>query len=267
MARSTAWLIHVAVAAGLVTVSASAQGVGPGGAASAASAAAAKPAASVAPERGGPSQFVADVIHDYRNFVSMDTVKNLGPAAVGSMAVHAADDSLHDHFEDSDSNPLPGGNTYGLIVVQVPAAFAWWMVGHAVGSVNNAEAGRDLVRAQISAVSWTYAVKFAVSRERPNGDPRAFPSGHASTSFATAVILQRHYGWKAGVPAFAAAAYTAASRVTGNKHWASDVAFGAALGMQSARVVTIRFRETPVSIAPAAVAGGGVIQFSVRADP
>jgi hypothetical protein len=47
---------------------------------------------------------------------------------------------------------------------------------------------------------------------------------------------------------------------------ASDVAFGAALGMQSARVVTIRFRELPVSIAPVAVAGSGAIQFSVRAD-
>ena len=247
MARSTARLIYMTVVAGLVAVSANAQGL--------------------APEGGAASQFFTDVMHDYRNFISMDTARNLGPAAVGALGVRAADQSVHEHFADSDSNPLPGGNTYGLIVVQVPAAFAWWMVGHATDNTNTAEAGRDLVRAQISAVSWTYAVKFAVNRERPNGDPRAFPSGHASTAFATAVILQRHYGWKAGVPAVAAAVYTAASRVTGNKHWVSDVVFGAALGMQSARVVTIRFREHPVSIAPVAVTGGGAIQFSVRANP
>jgi hypothetical protein len=264
MARSTAWLIGVTFAAGLVAVSADAQGQAPADIASAAAAAAA-PAGAIAIEGGATSRFFSDVMHDYKNFVSMDTGKNLGLAAVGSLAVHAADEPLHDHFEDS-SNLLPGGNVYGLIVVQAPAAFAVWTIGHAVGSVNAAEAGRDLVRAQISAVSWTYAVKFAVNRDRPNGDPRAFPSGHASTSFATAVILQRHYGWKAGVPAFAAAAYTAASRVTAAKHWASDVAFGAALGMQNARVVTIRFREKPVSIAPVAVAGGGAVMFSVGAE-
>ena len=159
MAPSTAWLITVTVAAGFLAVPAGAQ--------------------SVAPESGAASQFFADVIHDYRNFVSMDTAKNLGPAAVGSFAVRAADQPLHEHCEDSDSNPLPGGNTYGLIVVQVPAALAWWMVERAVGKQNGAQAGRDLVRAQISAVSWTYAVKFAVNRDRPNGDPRAFPSGRS----------------------------------------------------------------------------------------
>lgn len=245
MARSTAWLIYVTVAAGLVAASANAQGL--------------------APEGGATSPFFDDVIRDYGNFVSMDTGKHLGLAAVGSMAIHAADEPLEEHF--SDHPVLPGGNAYGLIVIQVPAAFGLWMVGHASDSTNTAEAGRDLVRAQISAVSWTYAAKFAVNRQRPNGDPRSFPSGHASTSFATAVILQRHYGWKAGVPAYAAAFYTAVSRVTVGKHWASDVAFGAALGMQSARVVTMRFREHPVSIAPVAVAGGGAIQFSMRAEP
>lgn len=263
MARSTAWLLHLTVAAGLLAVSARAQGLDPVDQAPAASAA---PAGTVVSEAGAASRFVTDVMHDYRNFVSMDTAKKLGPAAVGAMAMLAADQPLREHFEDT-GNPWPGGNTYGLFVVQLPAAFGWWMVGHALGHANTAEAGRSLARAQISAMSWTYAVKFAVNRDRPNGDPRAFPSGHAATSFATAVILQRHYGWKAGVPAFAAAVYTAASRVTAAKHWASDVAFGAALGMQSARVVTIRFRERPVSIAPVAVQGGGAVMFTVRAEP
>ena len=90
------------------------------------------------------------------------------------------------------------------------------------------------MRAQISAVSWTYAFKYAVNRTRPNGDPRSFPSGHSSAVFATAMVLQEHYGWKVGLPIFAAAAYTAASRITVNKHWASDVTFGAVLGMACA---------------------------------
>jgi membrane-associated phospholipid phosphatase len=226
--------------------------------------AAAGPASTGASAAGAASLF-ADVRRDYRNFASLDTMKRLGPAAVGAMALHASDRALYEEFQESPV--LPGGNAYGLWVVQVPLAIGWWMAGHVADHATTAEAGRDLVRVQISTISWTYAVKFAVGRERPNGDPRSFPSGHASSSFATAVILQRHYGWKAGVPAFAAAVYTAASRVTVAKHWVSDVAFGAALGMQSARVVTIRFRERPVSIAPVAVAGGGAVMFSVRAEP
>jgi membrane-associated phospholipid phosphatase len=142
-------------------------------------------------------------------------------------------------------------------LLQVPLAIAVWGVGAAAGSGRVAETGRDLLRAQISVVSWTYAIKIATQRTRPNGDPRSFPSGHASTSFATAMVLQDHFGWKAGVPAFAAAVYTAMSRVGANEHWASDVAFGAFVGIASARTVTIHLRDTRVSLAPLAVPGGG----------
>ena len=37
----------------------------------------------------------------------------------------------------------------------------------------------------------------------PTAIRRSFPSGHASTSFATAMVLQEHFGWKVGLPAFA----------------------------------------------------------------
>ena len=76
------------------------------------------------------------------------------------------------------------------------------------------------------------------------------------------MVLQEHYGWKLGVPAFAAAAYTAASRVTANQHWLSDVVFGAALGVASGRTVTVRLRDTRVTLAPLVVPGGGGISVS-----
>jgi membrane-associated phospholipid phosphatase len=71
------------------------------------------------------------------------------------------------------------------------------------------------------------------------------------------MVLQEHLGWKVGLPAFAAAAYTAASRVAVNQHWASDVVFGAAVGLASGRTVTIRLREARLSVSPLAVSGGG----------
>jgi membrane-associated phospholipid phosphatase len=80
------------------------------------------------------------------------------------------------------------------------------------------------------------------------------------------MVLEDHYGWKVGVPAFAAAAYTAMSRLTDNKHWASDVVFGAFIGVASARTVTIHLRKVDVTVVPqAAPRGGGVLVHLGRA--
>ena len=55
------------------------------------------------------------------------------------------------------------------------------------------------------------ALKYTVRRERPDGsNNKSFPSGHAASAFATATVLQRHYGWKVGAPAYALGSYVAA---------------------------------------------------------
>jgi hypothetical protein len=181
-------------------------------------------------EHGPTAVFLRDVGRDYLHFLSIDTAIWLGMGGGAALAVHPADDALRDDALTAHPD-LSGGDLYGEGGVQIPLAVAWWIIGHAAHSERGADVGRDLLRAQISAASWTYALKFATHRTRPNGDPRSLPSGHASATFATAMVLEEHYGWKVGVPAFAAAAYTAASRVTDNKHWASDVVLGAFLGM------------------------------------
>jgi len=64
--------------------------------------------------------------------------------------------------------------------------------------------------------------------ERPNGDPRnSFPSGHVSLAMSGATFLDRRYGWKWGVPAYAASAYIAYVRVDEDKHhWRDVIASG-----------------------------------------
>src|SRR5262245_23354769 len=210
----------------------------------------------------GAGQFIRDVGSDYKNFFSWETALWLGIGGAAAAAIHPFDDDLKDDSQSSDVN-LKGGQYYGGAAVQVPLAVGWWIIGAAAGSTKGANAGRDLLRAQISATSWTYAIKYPVNRTRPNGDPRSFPSGHASSTFATAAVLQQYYGWKLGIPAYAAAAYTAASRVTDNKHWASDVTFGAFLGIASGRTVTLHVRRQPVAIAPSIARGGGTVFITV----
>ena len=202
------------------------------------------------------ARLLRDVGSDYKNFFSVENAWILGIGGGAALAVHPADKSVAEHFQ-SENLTLHGGEVWGSELFQMPLAVGWWAIGSAAGSQNQAETGRDLLRAQIQAVSWTYAIKLVTNRTRPNGDPHSFPSGHASASFATAMVLQEHFGWKVGVPAFAAAGYTAYSRLAGNDHWTSDVVFGAAIGIACGRTVTVHMRR--MQIAPVALRHGAGI--------
>jgi len=206
-------------------------------------------------EPGGLRRFAGDVARDYVNMLSLDNVPWALVGATATAGIQVADDALRDATAQPTPTALKPGGTYGNLAFQLPLAVTWWIAGHAAHSLRGADAGRDLVRAQISAVSWTYVIKYAVGRTRPNGDPRSFPSGHTSATFATATVLQEHYGWKLGAPIFALAAYTGAERVMDEKHWASDVAFGAVVGVLSGRTVTRHLR------------GGGRVTLRARALP
>jgi membrane-associated phospholipid phosphatase len=205
-----------------------------------------------------------DVGGDYKHFLSKRTAYWYGGGLAAAGLVHLVDEDVAESFSDSTptTRALEGGDKYGNVVLQLPLALGWWIAGHAAGRTHAAETGRDLVRAQISVASWTYAWKFLVNRTRPNGDPRSFPSGHAAATFATAMVVQDHYGSKLGVPFFAAATYTAVSRLTANKHWASDVTFGAFVGIASARTVTLHLRDHRFALGPLAVPGGGGLSLT-----
>jgi len=122
-----------------------------------------------------------------------------------------------------------------------------------------AAAGADLVDAQIVNGVLTQGIKYATDRQRPNGGARAFPSGHTSATFATAEVLREHFGWKWGAPAYAIGAYVSVSRMVDNKHWASDVVFGTAIGLVAARAASFGHASPRVSITPSLVPRGVAI--------
>ena len=96
----------------------------------------------------------------------------------------------------------------------------------------------DMLDAFVVNGVYTLVLKAAVRRERPNEqDNKAFPSGHTSNAFALAAVAERHYGWKAGVPAYLLASAVGVSRLQRNKHHLSDVVAGAALGYIVGRTV------------------------------
>ena len=213
-------------------------------------------------QRGGFTGFFVDVGRDYKAWFTLDTTRTLIVGTAATMFVRPADEELTARGFREVEDALTLGDEYGNLAFQVPLAVGWWGIGHAVGP-KHADAGRDLLRAQISAASWTYAIKFAVNRTRPNGDPRSFPSGHSSATFAAATVLHRHYGLKLGLPFYALGVYTAVARIHDRKHWLSDTVMGSTVGIAAGRAVTFHLKQHPVQVIPARVAGGMMLQFSV----
>ena len=118
------------------------------------------------------------------------------------------------------------------------------------------EGRRQFLPSMLTAFGATTVMKYAVNERRPNGGHLSFPSGHTSSAFQGAAFLQQRYGWKWGIPAFAAAAYTGWSRVELKAHYPHDVFAGAAIGILSSYVFTTRYCK---DVALSAFAENGTI--------
>jgi membrane-associated phospholipid phosphatase len=121
--------------------------------------------------------------------------------------------------------------------------------------------GFDLIQAQLLSQGLTFAIKVSVRRDRPTGECCSFPSGHASATFATASVLERHFGYRAAWPTFVIAGYVAASRLNDNRHFLSDVLFGSALGIASGWTVVGRHGRDSYAMLPVPVRGGMMVTF------
>lgn len=131
------------------------------------------------------------------------------------------------------------------------------LTGFATATIKRDREGQvQFIKAFVANAAITGALKFAIDKRRPNGNCcESFPSGHASISFMGATFLQKRYGQKLGIPAYAAATFVAYSRVESDKHFVEDVIAGAAIGYLSSYFFTTRYQG--VAITP--VAGGDFV--------
>lgn len=113
----------------------------------------------------------------------------------------------------------------------------------AFGYESRSSWGRMLVSDAFSVAVMAAAVngiKYTVARQRPDGSARnSFPSGHTATSFMAAAMLHEEYGWRSpwfSLGGYAIAAATGISRIINNRHWATDVIAGAAIGILSVKL-------------------------------
>ena len=111
-------------------------------------------------------------------------------------------------------------------------------------------------------------VKWVTQRDRPNSgkgagswspfsfdeDNTSFPSGHALHAFAVASVVASEYEDTelVGPIAYGLATSTSLSRLNDNKHWASDVFIGGALGYFIGKLVV---RHNPFDLGPGVAIG------------
>ncbi len=110
------------------------------------------------------------------------------------------------------------------------AAGLLWLVSDLTKDVKEHEVAKALTQAlAVNGVS-TLLLKASTNTRGPDNEHFAWPSGHTSSAFATAAVLNEYYGPWVGLPSFAMAGLVGYQRIDAREHDFSDVVFGAMLG-------------------------------------
>lgn len=194
------------------------------------------------------AEFYQEQIHPIVENVSDSTSLWLwagGAAAV--LLARTQDDWAHDNWgshqlmntAESKIGDILGTGVPGLLVAF--GQYKW----------DDETKGENHLRAILAAGATTYVLKYSFGRQRPNSnDHLSFPSGHTSTTFASATSLAYAYGAPVAIPAYALAVFTGLSRVSDNAHWLSDVVGGAFIGVIFGRASYFQSKSTSTFFVP-----------------
>ena len=203
----------------------------------------------------------------------------LGIGAASALAVHPIDDNVNAHLvgQTGWSRVWTPGKYLGAAYTQAGAAIGLYAIGRYLVPPDPqnpalegtsprtnkwSHLGFDLLRAQIVSQTVVQATKFAVRRDRPTGVCCSFPSGHAAAAWAAASVIERHLGYRMGLPTIVIASYVATSRLHENVHFLSDVLMGSAVGVASGWTVVGRHGRASYAFTPVPVRGGLAMQIS-----
>ena len=192
-------------------------------------------------------------------FTSFDLVALASFTAL-TLAITPADQDLANRTQDSllQRNTWVRRSAAVVREVATPGSViigsTLYVVGRTGGNERMAELGLHGLEALAVGGLVTYAIKGTVGRARPymdvnqprnfglgrgftSQDYRSFPSGHTVMAFAAAAAVTGttdrwwpHTTWYVGPALYGGAALAGLSRMYNNKHWASDVVVGAAIG-------------------------------------
>jgi membrane-associated phospholipid phosphatase len=219
------------------------------------------------PPHTGIRALAFNLVEDVKHLPAKQNLYLLGIGGALAGAAHPFDQTfnvkLRSHYDAVNTAFLPGkyvGNTPEQIALSV-GTYAY---GRLFDAPKVAHLGMDLLQAQILTEALVQPLKFATHRTRPdNSNRHSFPSGHAAVTFATATVIERHLGWRKSLLGYTIASYVAASRLHDNRHYLSDVVFGAAVGSIAGRTV-VHHASDYWAVVPVSVPGGGVAILATR---
>jgi hypothetical protein len=185
-------------------------------------------------------------------YLKKDNLFALLLAGGASIAMHnsGADKNIAEHFEkhsvfhgfaDESFNAIGHPGTHFAVTG------LWYALSAESGDQFNRERAWTMMTAL--SVTWvtTLGLKAIRDNETPNGKISAWPSGHTSSSFTAASVLDEFYGPKVGIPAYALASLVGYRMADTGDHWASDVVFGATLGWVVGHTIAGKHKELEIA--------------------
>ncbi len=183
-----------------------------------------------------------------------------GTVMAGIIILYTQDENIRGVFQRNLSDIAGNASKYvfepmGSGLISIPLMGGFFIYGQIAKSPKAVRVSLNSAKAFILTGAFTLALKHLTHRHRPSQDDpanpylwegpvaplkyEAFPSGHTSTAFAVATVFALEYKDKVWVPilAYTLASGAGLSRIYDDKHWASDVLFGAALGYGIGRLV------------------------------
>jgi hypothetical protein len=219
------------------------------------------------PPRTGIRALFHNLIEDYTKLPSKQNLYLMGIGGGLAVAAHPADSDLNarlrSHYEGVNTAFAPG-KYFGNTPEQVALSLGTYAYGRIFHQPRTSHLGMDLLQAQILTELLVEPLKFATQRTRPdNSNRHSFPSGHAAITFASATVIERHLGWRKSLLGYTIASYVAASRLHDNRHYLSDVVFGAAVGSIAGRTV-VHHASDYWAFTPVALPEGGIALMVTR---
>lgn len=122
-----------------------------------------------------------------------------------------------------------------------PAASVYALNAFGVKGKNNMRDRSVILVTSYAIMATTVLSLKSISHvERPDGSSNnSFPSGHTATAFMGAEFLYQEYKDKSiwyGIAGYAVATGTGLFRIYNNRHWLTDVAAGAGIGILSTKI-------------------------------
>jgi membrane-associated phospholipid phosphatase len=206
-------------------------------------------------------------------FTGRDIVRAVGFAGL-TVAMFPADRSIARRLtnERSKANKFLNNASKGVELIADPGSIVIGSSLYAIGRITNHPDIEDLgwhgTEAVIFGSSITWILKGVAGRARPfatadttahdfkfgggfgDADRQSFPSGHTTAAFAAASAVTSeaermwpHHFWLVAPVMYGGASLVGLSRMYHDKHWASDVVLGAAVGTFSGLKI-VRYSHT-----------------------